>query len=262
LNYQLLQSISNEWKATDTAGNVIYAPGFPGLFYMNLSDYVPVVNGRTWRTALPNFVNTQIFPSGLWDGVFFDWLDGRINGGFPKNNDPALFNYDWNRNGLRDETLAATNDMLRAATTTVLQQLSTTANGTQLVVGNDTPQLFLATLVNGFSFECFNLSWNPPSTPITSGSPASWRSEFDSYLQMQAVSQSPQINVMEACGVNASDWNTENESQSSRETFQFGGIKAKETRILGCFDSQSVFQINHRMTSSNRRLSGSHGRFP
>jgi hypothetical protein len=56
LDYQLLESTPSQWKATDTAGNVIYAPGFPGLFYMNLSDYEPVVNGQTWRTALLKFV--------------------------------------------------------------------------------------------------------------------------------------------------------------------------------------------------------------
>ncbi len=212
LNYQLLQNTPNEWKATDTAGNVIYAPGFPGLFFMNMSDDVPPSNGQTWRTALQNFVTTQIFPSGLWDGVFFDWLDGQINGGFPNNNDPALFNYDWNRNGLKDETPASTSEMLRAATTTVLQQLDSTANGMQLIVGNDTPQFAIAPLVNGFVFECFNLSWNSGAT-LASGSPASWRSEFDAYLRMQALSRSPQINIMEGCGVDASDWNTENNSR-------------------------------------------------
>jgi uncharacterized protein (TIGR03437 family) len=212
LNYQLLQNTPIEWKATDTAGNVIFAPGFPGLFFMNMSDYVPVVNGQTWRTELQNFVTGQIFPSGLWDGVFFDWLDGQVNGGFPNINDPALFNYDWNRNGLKDETPASTSEMLRAATSTVLQQLNSTASGMQLIVGNDTPQFAIAPLVNGFVFECFNLSWNSGAT-LASGSAASWRSEFDAYLRMQAVSRSPQINVMEGCGVDASDWNTENNSR-------------------------------------------------
>jgi uncharacterized protein (TIGR03437 family) len=212
LNYQLLQNTPNEWKATDTAGNVIFAPGFPGLFFMNMSDHAPPVNGQTWPTALLNFANNQIFPAGLWDGVFFDWLDGQLNGGFPNNNDPALFNYDWNRNGLKDETPASTSEMLRGATTATLQQLNSTVNGTQLIVGNDTPQFAIASLVNGFLFECFNLSWNSGATPASS-SPASWRSEFDDYLRMQAVSRSPQINIMEGCGVDASDWNTENNSR-------------------------------------------------
>jgi hypothetical protein len=214
LDYQLFQSTPDEWKAADTAGNVIYVPGFPGLFPMNLSDYVPLVNGQTWRTALQNFVTGQIFPSGLWDGVFFDWLDGQLNGGFPNVNDPALFNYDWNRNGLKDETPASTSEMQRAATSTVLQQLNSAVNGMQLIVGNDTPQFAIAPLVNGFLFECFNLSWNSGSTPVTSGSPASWRREFDAYLRMQAASRSPQINLMEGCGVSASDWNTENNSRA------------------------------------------------
>jgi uncharacterized protein (TIGR03437 family) len=214
LNYQLFSSTPNEWKATDTAGNIIYEPGFPGLFYMNLSDFVPAVNGQTWRTALPNFVNTQIFPSGLWDGVFFDWLDDQLNGGFPNNNNPTLFNYDWNRNGLKDETPASTSDMLHAATPKILQQLNSGTNGMQLILGNDTPQFTLAPLVNGFLLECFNFTWNRPSTPIVSSSPAAWRAELDTYLGTRVMSRAPQINVFEACGADATDWNTENNSRS------------------------------------------------
>lgn len=214
LDYQLFQSTPDEWKAADTAGNIIYVPGFPGEFVMNISDYVPLVNGQSWRTALQSYVTGQIFPSGLWDGVFFDWLDGQVNGGFPNVGDPALFNYDWNRNGLKDETPASTSEMQRAAASTVLQQLNSTLNRMQLIVGNDTPQFAMAPLVNGFLFECFNLSWNSGSAPVASGSPASWRSEFDAYLRMQALSRSPQINLMEGCGVSASDWNTENNSRA------------------------------------------------
>lgn len=95
----------------------------------------------------------------------------------------------------------------------MLQQIDATVDGMQLIVGNDTPQFAIAPLVNGFVFECFNLAWNPGSIPAASGSPAAWRIAFDSYLRMQALSRSPQIDIMESCGVDAADWNTENNSR-------------------------------------------------
>ena len=212
LNYQFLQSTPNEWTSTDTAGHVISAPGFPDV-YMNMSDFAPVINGQTWRTALPSFMTTQVFPSGLWDGVHFDFLNGQMDGNFPHNDNPALFNYDWNRNGLRDETPASTNEMIRAATIQMLQQLNSSTNGTQLVNGNGAPQFAVAPLVNGYLFECFNFAWRQPGAPVLSSLPGAWRVELDSYLRMVAASRPPQINVLEGCGANGSDFNTVNVSR-------------------------------------------------
>ena len=214
LDYQLLQSTPGQWKATDTLGNLTHPVNYPDLFYMNLSSFVPAVNGQTWRTALPNFVTTQIFPSGLWDGVWLSSLQGTLDPDFPNANNPALFNYDWNGNGLRDETPASTSDMIRPAAVSVLQQVNSSTGGMQLMIGNagSTPEFALAPLVNGYSFECFNVTWNHPSTPIASGSPANWRAEFDAYLRMQGTSRPPQLNVLQACGASASDLNTENRS--------------------------------------------------
>ncbi|HLK49294.1 MAG TPA: IPT/TIG domain-containing protein [Bryobacteraceae bacterium] len=216
LDYQLVKSTPDEWKSADTSGNVIGPVNFPDLFYMNISDLVPVVNGQTWRTALPNFLNTQIFPSGVWDGVWFHFMEDALNPDFPHNDDPALFNYDWNRNGLRDETPASTSEMIRAAKAKMLQQINLDTNGSQLIMGNagGAPQFALAPFVNGYTFECFNSWWNQPGAPIASSSPASWRVEFDSYLRMQTLLRAPQLNIMQACGINASDFNTENFSNA------------------------------------------------
>jgi hypothetical protein len=216
LDYQLLESTPDEWKATDTADATIYVQNYPDIFFMNLSDFVPVVNGQTWRTALPNFVSTKIFPSGVWDGVWFHFLEDALNPDFPHYDDPALFNYDWNRNGLRDETPASTSEMIRPAKATILQQLNSSTSGVQLIMGNagGAPQFALTPLVNGYTFECFNLWWNQPGATIASSSPASWRVEFDSYLRMQAILRPPQLKIMEACGISTADFNTENFSNA------------------------------------------------
>jgi uncharacterized protein (TIGR03437 family) len=213
-DYQLLQSTPDQWKATDTFGNVIHPLNFPDLFYMNLSSFAPAVNGQTWRTALPNFVTSQIFSAGLWDGIWLANMQGTLDPDFPNGLDPALFNYDWNRNGLKDETPASTSDMIRSGTVGVLQQLNSSAAGLQLTMGNAgaTPEFALAPLVNGYSFECFNTWWNRPGTPIANSLSAAWRTEFDAYLRMQGTSLPPQLNLLQACGVNASDLNNENRS--------------------------------------------------
>lgn len=209
LEYQLSQSIPKEWKATDTAGNVIYDVNYPGLFFLDLSDFAPIVNGQTWQTVVQNFLATKVFPSGLWDGVFLSQVAGVLDPAFPHMDDPALFNYDWNRNGRRDETLAATHEMQRAAKLRIIQQLNSRAQGLQFTMANTTvPDFALAPLVNGFVWECFNNQWDQPSAPITSSSPARWRTMFETYLRMQAAELSPQTNIVEGCGQSAADLNT------------------------------------------------------
>ena len=209
LDYQLLQGIPNAWKATDTAGNVVYDRNYPNLFFMNLSDFVPVVNGQTWRTALQNFLTAQVFPSGLWDGIFLSNTYSALDPAFPHYDNPALFNYDWNRNGLRDETPAATSDMVRAAKIKMVQGLNSSANGLQFTMGHTSkPEFALAPLVNGFAFECFNLWWSQAGAPIASSSPAAWRTAFDAYLQMQAAELPPQTNILEGCGASAAGIDT------------------------------------------------------
>jgi uncharacterized protein (TIGR03437 family) len=209
LGYQLLQSTPKEWKATDTAGNVIYDVYYPNLFFVNLSDFVPVVNRQTWRTALQNYMTTQVFPSGLWDGIFLSNTSSVLDPAFPNYNNPALFNYDWNLNGLRDETPASTSDMLRAAKVQMLQQLNSSTSGLQFTMGHIAyPEFALAPLVNGFVMEGFNLWFGQPGAPITSSSPASWRTAFEAYLQMQAAELSPQTNILAGFGESAADANT------------------------------------------------------
>ena len=209
LNYQLLQSTPSEWKAKGTAGNVIYDVDYPNLFFMNLSDFVPVVNGQTWRTAFQNYLTTQVFPSGLWDGILISNTSSVLDAAFPNYNNPALFNYDWKLDGHRDETPAATSDMLRAAKIQMLQQLNASINGLQFTMGHIAyPEFALAPLVNGFVMEGFNLWFGQAGAPITSSSPAKWRTAFEAYLAMQAAELSPQTNILAGFGESAADANT------------------------------------------------------
>jgi hypothetical protein len=175
----------------------------------DLSDFVPVVNGQTWRTALQNYMTIQVFPSGLWDGIFLSNTHAVLDAAFPNYDNPALFNYDWNLNGLRDETPASTSDMLRAAKVQMLQQLNSSINGLQFAIGHIAyPEFALAPLVHGFAMEGFNLWFGQAGAPITSSSPASWRTAFEAYLQMQAAELPPQANILAGFGESAADANT------------------------------------------------------
>jgi hypothetical protein len=117
LEIELEKSTPQEWKGTTTVGSLLFSQFYPDNYFMNLSDFAPVVNGQTWLTAVTNFVTSRIFLSGLWDGVFLNSLRGVLDPQLPHYNDPALFNYDWNRNGQRDETLAATSEMVTSVDT-------------------------------------------------------------------------------------------------------------------------------------------------
>ena len=196
-DYQFLQGVLDDWYIKDSKGNYPTELHFPGTRMMNISSYCPVVNGQTFVDYELNWLNGKIFPSGMWDGIFFDNLFGKVDSDLANYNDPELFDMDFNRNGIRDETPAAVNDMIRGGVSGMLRQFRERNGDLQLIMGNSgaVPQLSLAKYVNGYLFECFNYGWNRVS-------PAGWRTVFDAYRTMQATSQSPHLNLLEGCGSN------------------------------------------------------------
>ncbi len=213
-DYDLARSIPKEWKAADTKGNVIYSVGYPGLFWMDVSDFVPNVNGQTWRTALNNFVTTQVFPSGLWDGIHLYNMEGNFPQDMKTFDDPALFDYDLNRNG-QSATPAAVTEAIRSGMMTMVKQLVASADGVQLVFGHAAdPQFAFAPLLNAFLFEFFNGKWNAAGAPPASSSPAGWRKQFDSYQRVQATLRVPQVFFVLAQGTDAADENVATTSHS------------------------------------------------
>jgi len=54
------------------------------------SSYAPAVNGYSYTASVVNWLNTAIFPSGEWDGIFFDNLLGEINPNIPNYTNPAF----------------------------------------------------------------------------------------------------------------------------------------------------------------------------
>ncbi len=197
ITFQFLQGIADDWYLRDSKGAYVPEQDYPFIRMMNTSAFCPTVNGNTYNTYLLDWLNEELFPSGLWDGLYFDNLFGRINPHILDRYDPALFDVDYNRNGLRDETPAAVSDLARSAAVGMLQQLRSRNGDLQLVIGSP-PELSLAPYVNGFSVECANYSWNGSYLPNLS--PAGWRMALDVYRTMEAIARVPRINLLEGCG--------------------------------------------------------------
>ena len=202
LEYLFQQSVADDWSVRDSKGNYVVESAYPFIHLMNISPFCPVDNGQTFTGAMLNWLTASVFSSGLWDGVFFDNLVGRINPTIPNNDNPALLDYDWNRNGVRDETPASSSDMTRTAAIQMLQNFQAKTGGLQLVMGNagPMPELPLAPYVNGYLFEGFNNSWEFYLPGWESKSPEMWRAALDAYLRAQQLVRQPAINLIGANG--------------------------------------------------------------
>jgi hypothetical protein len=197
------QGIADGWYVRDTEGNYVYEAAWPGSRPMNISPFCPVVNGATFMTSLEGWLLNPVFPTGMWDGVLFDNLFGRINPYVPGASNPALLDYDWNRNGLRDETPASSSDMTRQAGTQFLSDLRNAVGGSQIIVGNagPFPELAFAPYVNGYLFEAWNTAWDYSFLPekVSGG----WRKAFDDYRYMQAHTAAPQTLLLTGTGISS-----------------------------------------------------------
>jgi len=198
LDYAFLQSVPDEWYVKDTAGNYTVEDQFPDNRFMNISPFCPLVNGQTYLSFLLGWLNGKIFPSGLWDGATLDNFFAEANIHIRNLSNPALLDFDYNRNGVRDETPASISDMTRNANIGLLQQFQATNGDLQLLMGNagSVPEFSLAPYMNGYLQECFSDAWSD----LSKASPAGWRGVFDAYRTMQTISRRPRINTLEGCG--------------------------------------------------------------
>jgi uncharacterized protein (TIGR03437 family) len=206
LEYQFMRGVADEWYLRDSQGHYVGDPDYAFLRKMNISSFCPSISGETYLTYTLNWLNQTVFPSGVWDGVFFDNLFGKINPHIPNFSNPALVDADYNHNGIRDETPAWISETTRTAAAGMLQQLRSSNGDMQLVVGNTgaMPELNLAPWVNGYVFECMNAGWSNAAHGGEDAPPtfsqAGWRAEFDAYRKMQAETRMPRMNVLEGCG--------------------------------------------------------------
>jgi len=198
--WDFLEGVADEWVVKDTNGNPVPDPSYIYIRKMNISEFSPVVNGQTFNDYLLDWVLHSVLASGVWDGIFFDNLFGRINPHILNYDDPALLNYDVNLNGLRDETPAWASDMTRAAAIRLLERIRTETGDLEIILGNTGPHptIYLAPYVNGYIFECFDEAWD--AEWLSDRSEAGWRLILDEYFTMESESIAPRINILEGCG--------------------------------------------------------------
>jgi hypothetical protein len=139
---------------------------------------------------------------GSWDGLFIDNLFARTNPHILGAFDPIAFDADYNRNGLRDETLEWTHEMTAAASIRMLKALRDRFGDAESLIGNAgwVPELALAPYMNGFVFEGFNNVWYRDGDP-GQFSEATWSTTLDTYRLIAASVRRPAVLVMEACGL-------------------------------------------------------------
>lgn len=196
--YQFQQGLASSWYVKDTLGTDVV--GLDGIKKMNVTQYSPVVNGKTYGDYVADFIDQAIFGAGVWDGFFTDVLNDRIDETIPNRRDPALLDADYNLNGLRDESPAEISEWVRTGAAGILQDLRIRVGDTQLIMGNAAwePYAAFAPYLNGYVLECTNIEWAPPGA--TSYDEAGWRRSFDAYRIVQATTRRPAMNIVNGCG--------------------------------------------------------------
>ena len=199
LGYEYVMGVKEDWIALDTKGERIESTSWAPYPIMNMSKFCPPVDGQDWIDYQVDFVTNRMMGSGLWDGVFFDNLLGRVHPFIPNYDNPDLFDFDLNLNGVRDETIAWTNDVTRNAAINMLTDIRDRVGNLEIIMGNSgaNPQIFLSPYVNGYIFEGWSSAWSY-MTEIPSE--AGWRNAIEEYFFMHQNSVSPNIEIIQGEG--------------------------------------------------------------
>jgi hypothetical protein len=201
LHYEYVMGIKEDWIAIDTKGERVKDTVFVGYPKMNISEFCPLVDGQDWIDYQVGFSTNRVMGSGIWDGVFFDNLLGKVHPMIPNYDNPDLFDYDLNLNGVRDETLAWANDVTRNAAINMLTDIRDKVGNLAIIIGNTgaNPQIFLSPYVNGYLFEGWGAAWAYMTDIPSEGG---WRRAIEEYFYMHQNSVSPNIEIVEGSG----DW--------------------------------------------------------
>jgi hypothetical protein len=144
----LLSQLNDSWYMRDKSGKQLSF--WPGTLLMNLT------NNSGWNDFLPQFVNSRILSSGLWDGVFYDNVWPNITWFNSGNLDV--------KNSGQLETAAQIDKDWLAGNQELLSKSQTLFGGKYLIVvnGHDCPQY--EPYINGIMMENFPPPWEDSGT--------------------------------------------------------------------------------------------------
>jgi len=159
-----------------------------------------VVDGQTYTDYLIDYLTNNVAASGIWEGIFLDNLDAKINTLIKNHDNPSLFDYDINRNGERDETPAEISEMIHPVTIELLQNLRERLGNNELIIGNNgwNPELSLASYINGYVFESWNTPWY--ASNILQPNEGLWKRSLNDYFLAEENTRPPHLNILEATG--------------------------------------------------------------
>ncbi|MDD4902482.1 MAG: putative glycoside hydrolase, partial [Patescibacteria group bacterium] len=177
LRNELLSQIDSSWWLKDKSGR--FTSFWSQTRMLNITDGSgQSAAGERWNDFLPEFVNSRIMSTGLWDGVFFDniWPDiSWFNGGnLDTNNDGQL-----DSKSAMDNAWAAGNKKMLAKTQALF-------GGKYLIAANSRHDTAYQPYLNGIMLESFPAPWEADGT---------WAGSMKSYTDIKNFSQ-PYVGIL------------------------------------------------------------------
>ncbi|MFA4942708.1 MAG: putative glycoside hydrolase [Patescibacteria group bacterium] len=194
LRKRLVDNIDDSWWLRDKAGNRISF--WPGTYMLNMtSGCGSSPSGDKWNEYLPTFIKSEIYDSGLWDGVFYDNLWGDVT--WAKDG-----NIDINRDG-NIRSIAEINSAWASGNKEMLVRSRELMGNNFIIIGNGLVYDGYQPYLNGMMFESFPSPWENGGT---------WSGSMNTYAKISAKNRQPNISIL----------NTYNKDRNNFAKVRFG----------------------------------------
>lgn len=186
---RLKEGIRDEWYLRDSSGSVVSA--WPGTIPINVST--------GWNSYVPNFINTTILSTGMWDGIFYDEVQ----------DDMTYLNHgdiDLDTNYMQD-TPSQAREIWKKGNTELFANTRKIIGEHKLIIINGSSHEEYLPFINGRMFENF---------PGKSDMNGKWADDMSQYLSLPTCS-----GLYAACIINANTGNTNNHTDYRRVRFGY-----------------------------------------
>lgn len=144
MRQRLAQRLTTQQYLTDHVGKKL--SWWSGTYLLNISNNISVSGGKRVNQIIPEFLNSEVFSSGLWDGVFYDNAWDNISY-FVGSTD-----VDYNQDGIIDVSV---DQKWREGMQTLYTYTRQLLGPSKIIVGNNDTTAYLGQL-NGMLIENFN----------------------------------------------------------------------------------------------------------